>query len=162
MVGHIKVNSSEIQIKKPLLNAITFSSTGNTKEIIRFVSNELQENGLDGICSLVARSVSTLLLRTCTTDRNQIYPNGKVPTLTNVLTMPCKWQTACLGRSDASKFIVNRFRRPTILQLNIEDLTASKMSFLYHLAAQYEALVITPGGSLQCCREVCSTELLIS
>ena len=37
---------------------------------------------------------------------------------------------------------VNKFRRPTILQLNIEDLTASNMNVLQHLAVQYEALVI--------------------
>ena len=40
------------------------------------------------------------------------------------------------------KRIVNTFRRPAILQLNIEGLTASKMSVLYHLAAQCKALVI--------------------
>ena len=34
------------------------------------------------------------------------------------------------------------FRRPAILQLNIEGLTASKMNVLHHLAVQFEALVI--------------------
>ena len=34
------------------------------------------------------------------------------------------------------------FFRPTILQLNIEGLTASKMNVLHHLAMQSEALVI--------------------
>ena len=43
---------------------------------------------------------------------------------------------------NTSKGIINKFRSPTILQLNIEGLTASKMSVLYHLAAQFEALVI--------------------
>ena len=33
-------------------------------------------------------------------------------------------------------------RRPTILQLNIEGLTAIKMNGLHHLAVQHEALVI--------------------
>ena len=41
-----------------------------------------------------------------------------------------------------SGHIANKFRRPTILQLNIEGLTASKMNVLYHLAMQSEALVI--------------------
>ena len=52
-------------------------------------------------------------------------------------------QTPFLGRGDAlSRHIVNKFRRPTILQLNIEGLTASKMVVLHHLATQFEALVI--------------------
>ena len=41
-----------------------------------------------------------------------------------------------------SGHIANKFRRPTILQLNIEGLTASKMNVLYYLALQFEALVI--------------------
>ena len=41
-----------------------------------------------------------------------------------------------------SGYIANKFRRPTILQLNIEGLTASKMNVLHHLAMQSEALVI--------------------
>ena len=54
----------------------------------------------------------------------------------------CKWQTSFLRRGDASTRIVSKFRRPAIPQLNIEDLTASKMSVLYHLAAQRETLAI--------------------
>ena len=84
----------------------------------------------------------TPVLQTCTTDRNQICPNGRVSTVTDVLARPCKWQTPFSGRGDASKRIVNKFRRPAILQQNIEGLTASKMSVLYHLAAQREAHVI--------------------
>ena len=41
-----------------------------------------------------------------------------------------------------SGHIANKFRRPTILQLNIEGLTASKMNVLHHLAMQSGALVI--------------------
>ena len=41
-----------------------------------------------------------------------------------------------------SGHIANKFRRPTILQLNIKELTASKMNVFYHLAMQSEALVI--------------------
>ena len=37
---------------------------------------------------------------------------------------------------------VNKFRRPTVLQLNIEGLTASKMNALHYFAVQYEALII--------------------
>ena len=57
-------------------------------------------------------------------------------------------QTSFSGRGNAriklpfSRHIANKFRRPTILQLNIEGLTASKMNVLYHLAMQSEALVI--------------------
>ena len=75
-------------------------------------------------------------------DRNQICPNGRASTVTNVLARHCKWQTPFSDRDDALKRIVNKFRRPAIVQLNIEGLTASKMSILYYLAAQREALVI--------------------
>ena len=37
---------------------------------------------------------------------------------------------------------IKKFRRPAVLQLNIEGLTASKMNVLHHLAVLYEALVI--------------------
>ena len=76
------------------------------------------------------------------TDRNQICPNSWTSTVADVLARPCRWQTPFSGRRDASKRIVNKFRRPAILQLNIEGLTASNMCILYHLAALREALVI--------------------
>ena len=76
------------------------------------------------------------------TERNQICPNSRASTTTDVLARPCNWQTPFLGRDAESTRIVNKFRRPAILQLNIEGLTASKISVLYHLAAQREALVI--------------------
>ena len=41
-----------------------------------------------------------------------------------------------------SEHTVNKFRKPAVLQLNIEGLTASKMNVLHHLAVQHEALVI--------------------
>ena len=41
-----------------------------------------------------------------------------------------------------SGHIANKFRRPTILQLNIEGLVVSKMNVLHHLAMQSEAVVI--------------------
>ena len=75
-------------------------------------------------------------------DRNQICPNGRASTVTNVLARPCKWQTSFSGRGDVSKRIVNKFQRIEILQLSIKSTTASKMSVVYHLVAQLEALVI--------------------
>ena len=75
-------------------------------------------------------------------DQNQIYSSRRTSTVTDALAKPCKWQTPFSGRYVASKRIVNKFRRPAILELNIEGLSASKMSVLYHLAAQREALVI--------------------
>ena len=64
----------------------------------------------------------------------------------------CQSTATCLpsfsGRGNArikllfSRHIADKFRRPTILQLNIEGLTASKMNVLHHLAMQSEALVI--------------------
>ena len=100
------------------------------------------KRGLVGRCFLVAQSVSMPVLRTLMTDRNQICPNGRAFTVTDVLAKPCKWQTTFSGRGDTSKLIVNKFRRTAILQLNTESLTASKMSVFYHLASQREALVI--------------------
>ena len=57
-------------------------------------------------------------------------------------------QTSFSGRGNAriklpfSGHIANKLRRSTILQLNIESLTASKMNVFHHLAMQSEALVI--------------------
>ena len=53
-------------------------------------------------------------------------------------TEQCLEETAFFGH------IYHKFRRPTILPLNIEDLTASKMNVLHYLALQFEALVIPP------------------
>ena len=52
------------------------------------------------------------------------------------------WALQCGSNLPFSGHIVNTFRRSTILQLNIEGLTASKMNVLDHLAVQHEALVI--------------------
>ena len=41
-----------------------------------------------------------------------------------------------------SGHIIKKFRGPSIVQLNIEGLTASKMNILHHLATQLEAFVI--------------------
>ena len=82
------------------------------------------------------------------TDRNQTYQNRRVSTHSDVQCESANRQTSFSGRGNAriklpfSGHIANKFRRPTILQLNIEGLTASKMNVLHHLAMQSEALVI--------------------
>ena len=82
------------------------------------------------------------------TDRNQIYQNGRVSNHSDVQCRSANRQTSFSGLGNAwvklpfSGHIANKFRRPTILQLNIEGLTASKMNVLHHLAMQSDALVI--------------------
>ena len=82
------------------------------------------------------------------TDRNRTYQNGKVSTHSDVQCGSADRQTSFSERGNAriklpfSGHISNKFRRPTILQLNIEDLTVSKINVLHHLAMQSEALVI--------------------
>ena len=82
------------------------------------------------------------------TDRNQTYQNGRVSTHSDVQRGSANRQTSFSGRGNACiklpflEHIANKFRRPTILQLNIEGLTASKINVLHHLAMQSEALVI--------------------
>ena len=79
------------------------------------------------------------------TDR---YQNERVSTYSDVQCRFASRQTSFSGQGNAriklpfSGHIANKFRRPTILQLNIEGLTASKMDVLHHLAMQSEALVI--------------------
>ena len=82
------------------------------------------------------------------TDRSQTYQNGRVSTHSDVQCGSANRQTSFSGWGNArikllfSGHIANKFRRPTILLLNIEGLTASKMNVLHHLAMQSEALVI--------------------
>ena len=82
------------------------------------------------------------------TDRNRTYQNGRVSTHSDVQCGSANRQTSFSGRGNAwiklpfSGHIANKFRRPTILQLNIEGLTVSKMNVLHHFAMQSEALVI--------------------
>ena len=92
----------------------------------------------DGICFPVARSVTLSTLFNLA-DRNRICLNGETPNDVQA----GQRQTSFSGRGDAHlRRTVNKFQRPSILQLNIEGLTASKMSVLHHLALQCEALVI--------------------
>ena len=82
------------------------------------------------------------------TDRNRTYQNGRVSTHSDVQCGSANRQTSFSGRGNVriklpfSGHIANKFRRPTILQLNIEGLTTSKMNVLHHLAMQSEVLVI--------------------
>ena len=76
-------------------------------------------------------------------------PPGRVSTYSNVQG-PASQQTSFSGRGDEcvahkllfSGHIIKKFRGPSILQLNIEGLTAIKMNVLHHLATQLEAFVI--------------------
>ena len=94
--------------------------------------------GRDYVCSLVLKM----------TNQNQIYENGRVSTHSDVQRGSANWKTSFTGRGNAwiklpfSSHIANKFRRPTVFQLNIEGLTANKMNVLYHFALQSEALVI--------------------
>ena len=82
------------------------------------------------------------------TDQSQTYRNEKVSTHFNVQCGSASRKTSFLGRGNVriklpfSGHIANKFQKPTILQLNIEGLTASKINVLHHLAMQSEALVI--------------------
>ena len=82
------------------------------------------------------------------TDRNQTYQYERVSTHFDVQCGSASRQTSFSGRGNVriklpfSGNIANKFRRPTILQLNIEGFTASKMNVLHHLAIRSEALVI--------------------
>ena len=77
-------------------------------------------------------------------DRNRTCQPGKVTPHPDVQQEPTTWQTPFSGRGDVllRGHTVNKFRRSAVLQLNIEDLTVSKMNVLHHLAERYEALVI--------------------
>ena len=79
------------------------------------------------------------------TDRNQICRPGRVSIHPDAQPRPTNWQTSFSERGDvcsASGHIIKKFRKPAILQLNIEGLTASKINVLHHLAVQFKALVI--------------------
>ena len=82
------------------------------------------------------------------TDRNRTYQNKKVSTHSDVQFGSANRKTSFSGRGNAriklplSGHIANKFRRPTILQLNIKGLITSKMNVLHHLTMQSEALVI--------------------
>ena len=76
-------------------------------------------------------------------------PPGRASTYSDVQG-PANQQTSFSGRDDEcaahklpfSGHIIKKFRGPSILQLNIKGLTASKMNVLHHLATQLETFVI--------------------
>ena len=96
--------------------------------------------GPDGRCFLAAWAVS---------KSDLTYQNGRVSTHSDVQCGSANRQTPFSGRGNAriklpfSGHIANKFQRATILQLNIEGLTASKMN-VHHVddCIQSEALVI--------------------
>ena len=77
-------------------------------------------------------------------DRNRTYQPGRVTPHPDVYPGPTTRQTPFSGRSTLPlpRHTVNKFRRPAVLELNIEGLTTSKMNVLHHLPVQYEGLVI--------------------
>ena len=100
-------------------------------------------------CFFAVQVVSKSITAPHIPDRNKICQNGRVPIYPDVQPRPASRQTSFSGQGDAresnlpfSGHIVNTLQRPTILQVNIEGLTASKMSVLHQLAVQHEALAI--------------------
>ena len=82
------------------------------------------------------------------TDRNRYCQNGRIVTYPDVQRGFANRQTSFSGRGNAWKKllfsgrIAKKFRSPTILQLNIRGLPASKMNVLHYLALQFETLAI--------------------
>ena len=82
------------------------------------------------------------------TKRNQNYQNKKISIHPDVQRRNGNRLTFFSGRDNPWKKlpflgnIANKFLRPTILQLNIEGLTASKINILHHLSLEFEAIVI--------------------
>ena len=81
------------------------------------------------------------------TERNRTYQNERVSTHSDVQCGSANQQTSFSGWGNVKIKLpfsghIPKFQKPTILQLNIEDLTASKMNVLYHLTMQSEALII--------------------
>ena len=112
---------------------------------------QLVKHGPHGTCFHAARVVSTpcnckVSLMLC---GNRMCPPGRVSTYSDVQG-PANQQTSFSGWGDEciahklpfSGHIIKKFRGPSILQLNIEGLTASKMNVFHHLAIQLEAFVI--------------------
>ena len=69
-------------------------------------------------------------------NRNQTYQSGRVTPHPNFQAGLTTRKTPFSGWGDVppSRYTVNKFQRPAVLQLNIEGLTASKINVLYYLA----------------------------
>ena len=93
------------------------------------------------------------------TDTNRACQPGRVTPHPDVQQEPTTRQTPFSGQGNVplSGHTVNKFRRPAVLLLNMEGLTASKINVLYHLAVQYKALVIL----LQETHCICADKLTI-
>ena len=107
------------------------------------------KNAPDGRCFPVARSVTLSTLFNLA-DRKRICLNGGTPNDVQA----GQWQTSFSGRSDVHlRRTVSKFQRPSILQLNIEGLTASKMSVLHRLALRrvYTLVKLRAGFCLFLC-----------
>ena len=88
-------------------------------------------------------------------DRNRTCQPGRVTPHPDVQPGPTTRQTpfSRQGNVPLSGHTVNKFRRPAVLQLNIEGLNASTMNLLHHIAVQYEALVIFLRETLCTCAD---------
>ena len=104
-----------------------------------------------GTCFHVVQVVSTpsnwkVSLMLC---GNQMCPPRRISSYSDVQG-PANQQTSFSGQGDEcvahklpfSGHIIKKFQGPSILQLNIEGLTAIKMNVLHHLATQLETFVI--------------------
>ena len=105
-------------------------------------------SGPVGRCFLAALSVSKSVYCCLNNRPKQNLQNERVSIHSDVHCGSASRQTSFSGwgivriKLPFSGHIANNFGKPTIFQLNIEGLTASKMNVLHHLAMQSEALVI--------------------
>ena len=139
------------RIGAPAYSCSPASSNRFSLCVFLVISSARQGTGPHGTCFHVARVVSTprnwkVSLMVC---GNRMCPPGRVSTHSDVQGS-ANQQTSFSGRDDEcvahklpfSGHIIKKFRGPSILQLNIEGLTASKMNVLHHLATHLEAFVI--------------------
>ena len=103
----------------------------------------LPETGKNPACGIIKLENMCTSKKVGISGRNRTCQPGRITPHPDVQPGPTTRQTPFSGRGDAllSGHTVAKFRRPAVLQLNIEGLTASKMNILYHLAVQYEATV---------------------
>ena len=77
-------------------------------------------------------------------NKSRTCQSGRVTPQADVQSGPTTRQTLFSERGNVllSVHTVNKFRRPAVLQLNIEGFTASKINILHHLSVQYGSFVI--------------------
>ena len=104
--------------------------------------------GPDGRCFLVAWSVSTSVIALKHDRPEPILPKRKGIHPFRCPARVANRQTSFSVRGNAwiklpfSGHVIKKFQKPTILQLNIEGLIASKVNVLHYLALQSEAPII--------------------